>query len=252
VELTVLGTSPVRPNPGSACAGYLVQTDSVRVLIDCGPGALARYLQVGSLSELDAVLISHPHADHFFDLVGMRYGSLYGPGKLPDPPPIYADAATRTVLQAVGEALDPGRGFWDGIPVRDLHAPDSLAIGDLTVTFAPIRHYVDGWAMRLSSNGATLVYTADTGPSEPVTALAAGADLLLAECTLPSRAAYMDEWGHLAPDEVGLMARAAGVGRLLLTHTWAENDAERLVADAQEAFGGPVSMAVELETYEIR
>jgi ribonuclease BN (tRNA processing enzyme) len=155
------------------------------------------------------------------------------------------------VLDSVGEALDPGGEFWSGIPIAELPAHTTLAIGELRISFAPIRHYVPGWAMRFEQNGHTLVYTADTGPSDEVSALADGAHVLLSECTLPSRPSYLQEWGHLAPAEAGEMARAARVGRLLLTHRWAENEPDQLVRDARTAFGGSVALAKEMESYAV-
>jgi ribonuclease BN (tRNA processing enzyme) len=105
--------------------------------------------------------------------------------------------------------------------------------------------------MRFEADGRSLVYTADTGPSNSVARLAVGADLLLSECTLSSRDGYPEEWGHLAPDEAGALASESGAHRLLLTHYWAENDLNALVRSAEQAYSGPVALAQEMETYDL-
>ena len=73
MQLTVLGRSPARPNPGEACAGYLVEGGGSRILLDVGPGIVAQLLRRNTPDELDAVVISHMHTDHCLDLVTLRY-----------------------------------------------------------------------------------------------------------------------------------------------------------------------------------
>ena len=73
MRLTVLGRSPASPNPGEACAGYLVEGGGARLLVDIGPGVVAQLVRRHHPDELDAVVISHMHADHMLDLVTLRY-----------------------------------------------------------------------------------------------------------------------------------------------------------------------------------
>src|SRR5207249_5792746 len=73
MRLTVLGRSPARPNPGEACAGYIVEGGRSRVMLDAGPGTVAQLLRRNTPDELDAVVISHMHTDHCLDLVTLLY-----------------------------------------------------------------------------------------------------------------------------------------------------------------------------------
>ena len=73
MRLTVLGRSPARPNPGEACAGYVVEGGDSRILMDVGPGVVAQLLRRNTPDELDAVVISHMHTDHCLDLITLRY-----------------------------------------------------------------------------------------------------------------------------------------------------------------------------------
>ncbi|MEO8639836.1 MAG: MBL fold metallo-hydrolase, partial [Chloroflexota bacterium] len=71
--MTILGRSPARPNPGEACAGYVVEGGGSRILMDVGPGVVAQLLRRNTPDELDAVVISHMHTDHCLDLITLRY-----------------------------------------------------------------------------------------------------------------------------------------------------------------------------------
>jgi ribonuclease BN (tRNA processing enzyme) len=248
LKVTVLGASPVRANPGGACSGYLVEYRDRRVLLDCGPGSLARALTFGPAESIEAVIISHAHPDHFLDLVGLRYGALYGPVRPASLPTLYVGPGMRRVLDDVGVIFAPDGGFWEPFAIHEYDPLDGLQVAGLAVRFAETRHYVPCWAMRVESDRHTLVYTADTGPSEAVARLAQGADLLLCECTLPARKGYEHEWGHLAPEEAGAMAERAAAGRLLITHAWSEHAAE-LPEAVRTTYRGPVALARELETY---
>lgn len=248
MKLTVLGASPVRPNPGGACAGYLVERGGKRLLVDCGPGVLSRLQTLTTLDGIDAVVISHAHHDHFLDLIGLRYGVNFSPTAIATVPEIYVAPGMLQVLDAIGDALDPGGDFWAGLAIREYDPALGLELHGFALRFAPTRHYVDCWAIRIEADGQAIAYSADTGPCDDVVRLAAGADLLLVECTLPSRDGHEEEWGHLAPDEAAAIARVADVGRVLLTHTWSEWQ-DGLVEATRAGFGGPVALASELETY---
>ena len=77
VRLTVIGSSPAWPNPGSAHSGYMLQADGSRVLLDCGPGVLGRLREHSEWPDVDAIAITHWHLDHWGDLVPWVWGSFY-------------------------------------------------------------------------------------------------------------------------------------------------------------------------------
>src|ERR1051325_6825217 len=81
VKLTVVGCSPAWPNPGGAQPGYLVEDGGGRVLLDCGPGVLARLREDGGWPRVDAIVITHFHLDHWGDVVPWTFGAMYGPGR---------------------------------------------------------------------------------------------------------------------------------------------------------------------------
>lgn len=253
MRLTVLGASAVRPNPGGACAGYLLELGAQRFLIDCGSGVLSRLLAYTTLNELTGVFISHMHPDHCSDLVFIRQELVHGVGpKRRDRLPVYIGPGGEEVLARLGQVFDDGLEFWSqsfDLVTYDPALP--LVLGDMEVRFAPTVHYLPCWAMRFEHSGSVLVYGADSGPCDALTEVAGGADLLILEATLAQRTGHEDAWGHLAPAESGAIAAAAGAKRLALTHVFAELDPEHLRAVAAAACAVPVELAREGDVFVV-
>ena len=90
LTVTVLGSSGSYPGPGRACSGYLVQGGGKNVWLDAGSGTMANLQKHIDLAEIDAVVISHEHPDHWSDINGLQVACSYGKG--PDTVPIYAPA----------------------------------------------------------------------------------------------------------------------------------------------------------------
>ena len=255
MKLTVLGKSPSWQDAGGACSGYLVEDGDTAVVIDCGNGVFSKLRQFRDYVDVDAVVLSHLHADHFLDLVPFSYALTYAPRQQPVPVdrwPGTDDPArprcTRRPARATRSAGWRGRGgpndlIENAFDLREYEEEDELEIGSLRVTFQGVPHFIDTYAMRLSTTngGGKLVYGADCSPTEALKTFAADADLMLVEATLP-RPERTGERGHLTPREAGEHARAAHVGRLVLTHISDELDAEWARAEAEAAFDGPVEV----------
>jgi ribonuclease BN (tRNA processing enzyme) len=254
MRLTVLGRSPARPNPGEACAGYLLEAGGTRLLLDIGPGIVAQLLRRHHPDDLRAVLVSHMHADHMLDLVTLRY--VYPWRRLsPDErlevivPPGSADQLLE-LARGVGSA----RHFEDAFRLREHDGSSPLHLDGLTVTPIETEHYIPCWGFRAEAGSRRLAYTADTAPCGGLTDLAERADLLLAEATLRSLeedAQPPERRGHLLPSEAGAAAREGGAGRLVLTHLPTRDGADDSRIAAAEAFGGPVEIAEPMRDYEV-
>ena len=254
MRVTVLGASPVRPNPGRACSGYLLEAEGRRYLVDCGAGVLARLLCHADLAAIDAVVISHAHPDHCLDLVNVRQALAHAPGpRRPDPLPVYVGAAAHATIVRLGAAFaDPSTAFWEPwIDFRVFDGTTTLTLDGVQAHVAPVRHYVPCWAIRFEHQDRVWVYTADSGPSDALTLLAAGAHLVIGESTLPDRRGHEGAWGHMSAAEAAELAVAAGAERLVLTHYYAEL-APALLASAQQHAGGrPVDLAREGEVHVV-
>ena len=85
MRITVLGKSPAWQDVDGACSGYLVEEQGCRLLIDCGNGVFAKLRRFADYVDVDAVVITHLHADHFLDLVPFAYALTYAPRQQPVP-----------------------------------------------------------------------------------------------------------------------------------------------------------------------
>src|ERR671930_914452 len=108
MRLTVLGKSPSWQDVDGACSGYLIEDGGATLLLDCGNGVFAKLREHLDYTELDAVLISHLHADHFLDLVPYAYALTYAPRQQPVPVPPWpgTDSPARPVLFAPSGARE--------------------------------------------------------------------------------------------------------------------------------------------------
>ena len=254
MQLTVLGRSPASPNPGEACAGYLVAGSGARVVVDIGPGVVAQLVTRHHPDELDAVVVSHMHADHMLDLVTLRY--VYPWRSRP------ADQRLRVVLPpgSADQMLDLAKGvgnarhFEDCFRLSEHDGQSALTFGALSMQPIETQHFVRCWGFRVEANGRRLAYTADTGPCDALADLADSADLLLSEATLRSLdedAVAPEPRGHLLPAEAGTAARDGGSRRLMLTHLPVDGEGAWAREAAAEAFGSTVEVAEPQRTYEI-
>jgi ribonuclease BN (tRNA processing enzyme) len=135
-----------------------------------------------------------------------------------------------------------------------------IEVGNLRLEPEETQHYVRTWGFRISARGTDedskriLTYSADSGPCDALPRLADGANLFLCEAALRSLREDDPEpqsRGHLLPSEAGETARAAGVGKLLLTHIPIADGGEWALADARSAFDGSVEVAEPLRSYEV-
>lgn len=257
MRFTILGRSPATPNPGEACAGYLVTGGRTRVMVDIGPGTVAQLLRLHNPGELDAILISHMHTDHFLDLVTLRYSYPWRDEANPKLTVILPPGATGQM-----EHVARGAGFPDyfarSFAFVEHDGSAAVEVGDLRFESEPMRHFVPTWGFRVTArhqNGQVIAYSADSAPTPPLDRLAHRADLFICEAanrTLADDAPPPEDRGHLLPTEAGEIAQRAGVGRMVLTHLPVDSNAGMwAVGEAATTFEGPVEVADTLKTWEV-
>ena len=264
MRVTVLGKSPSWQDAGGACSGYLLEEGGVSVLIDCGNGVFSKLRQFVDYTEVDAVMLSHLHADHFLDLVPYSYALTHAPRQQPVPVPPWpgTDTPARPRLIAPPGAIDCFRrvvGAWGNedliekaFAIEEYEEASRPRVGPLQVRFQSVPHFTQTFAIRISSASGcgSLAYSADSSPSEDLVRFVAGSDLLIIEATLPWPEPTGTR-GHLTPAEAGRHARDAAARRVVLTHMSDELDATRAREQASEAFGSPVEIAHEGAIYEV-
>jgi ribonuclease BN (tRNA processing enzyme) len=245
IRMRVIGSSPSVQRPGRACSCYLLRTRDSSVLFDIGSGALGNLHAAIDYPQLDAIVISHMHADHFLDLIPLRYGLKYGPLLRDGLMPVFLPPGGEAMLRQLTSAF-PSEGPDDFLDeVFSIHEYDParpLEINDLHLTFRQTRHYIDTYSIRAEHGSASVVYSGDTAPCDSVVEHAANCSLFLCEATLGL--GHEDGMrGHSSAEEAGEMAQRAGVHRLVLTHYGTTYAPDELEEAAQSAFAGRCSMA---------
>lgn len=253
LQLTPLGTSPAWYNAGEPTTGFLLEAGGHRLLVDCGAGVISRYLQrYGSRAPLDAIVISHAHADHVVDLVPLKYGIQYG-DLTAWQPELWLPPGAHDRLRRMVSAWDgPADFFEQAFAVREYGPGGAFATGPFRIDSHEVPHYIEAFALRVESGEAAFGYTSDLGPSHTVAGFMQGVDVLLSEATLPEHHNEVPEMrGHLTGAEAGAIAQEAGAHSLLLTHIPDEVGEDTVIRAARSVYDGPVAAARSLERYTV-
>jgi ribonuclease BN (tRNA processing enzyme) len=246
MRLTVLGCAGSHPGPGRACSSYLLEADGYRLLLDCGNGSMANLLQVCTARDVDAIIVSHRHLDHWADLVGLYLSLAFDPAGRASVPlygPVGLDAY-------IAQVLPDSTGLFPQLcPFTAVAAGDHLELDPFQVELFAAVHPTETVASRVTAGGVVLAYTADSAWTPDLTAAASGADLLVADCTWPQSGEQVSGM-HMTAADAGRLATAAGVRRLLVTHVWPGYDPVEVAAEAAEHFAGEVYAAADLQVFE--
>ncbi|WP_351232910.1 MBL fold metallo-hydrolase [Streptomyces sp. NPDC002133] len=250
MKLTVVGCSGSFPSAESACSSYLVEADGFRLLLDMGNGALGELQRHIGLYDLDAIFLSHLHADHCIDMCGYFVARYYRhDGGRCEPLPVYAPEGAEQRLTTAYADTPSDKSMSE---VFDFHTlkPGAFEIGPFSIRTEKVAHPVDTFGIRIEHGGKSLTYSGDTGVCDALVDLADGTDLFLCEAAFTDGKEDIPDL-HLNGREAGAHAASAGVRRLLLTHIPPWTDAERNLADARAVYDGPVELAVAGAVYEI-
>ncbi|MGH3197119.1 MAG: MBL fold metallo-hydrolase [Streptosporangiaceae bacterium] len=239
MRLTVIGCAGSFPGPDSPASCYLLEAEGFRLVIDLGNGALGALQRHAELFGVDAICLSHLHADHCVDLGSYWVARQYTADGPMSPIPVHGPRGTAERVA--------GFGGEDMVAVRarfgfhDLD-PGPFEVGPFRITADHMNHPVETFGFRVEHDGWRLAYSADTGESDALVRLAEGADLLLCEASFldgPVNPANL----HLTARQAAGHAARAGVGQLVLTHLVPWNDRERTLAEAAGTYQGQLSLA---------
>jgi len=253
MRLVVIGCSGSFAGPESAASCYVVEADHTdgrtwRILLDLGSGALGALHRFIDPLTVDAVLVSHLHPDHFFDISGYYVMRKYHPTGPQTRIPIWGPRGIGSrVARAYGLPRDPGMS--EEFDFKRLRRRP-LTIGPFGIEARRMDHPVEAYAFRVECGGGALVYTGDTARNDALVDLASGADLLVAE------AAFRDgddnpPHVHMTGSEAAATALEAGVRTLVLTHVPPWPDKEAALREAEPVFDGPAHLAREGATFPV-
>jgi ribonuclease BN (tRNA processing enzyme) len=240
MRLTVVGCAGSFPGADSPASCYLLEADGFRLVVDLGNGALGALQKYIGLFDVDAIALSHLHADHCVDLYSYAIARTYAPGGARDPIPVYGPAGTQMRIAAIHGPGDDG-ALMERFSFETL-TPGKLDIGPFEVVAAHMHHPVETFGFRFTHGGRSVVYSGDTGPTDALASLAKGANVLLCE------ASYIDGPDlppdvHLSGRQAARYAATAGVGQLVLTHLQAWNEPRQTFHEAATTFGGGLTLA---------
>jgi ribonuclease BN (tRNA processing enzyme) len=246
VKITVLGKSPAWQDAGGACSGYLVEEGDCRVLIDCGNGVFGKLRDYCDYEDVDAVVITHLHSDHCFDVIPYAYALSYSPlaqSAVRPRPNLYAPPGGRDAFRTITGTWQLPELVEQAFCMFEYDPAATIEVGPLRISFHEVPHYIRTFAVQVVAGERSFTFGADCCPNEAIVKFAAGTDLLMLEATLEHP--ENGHRGHLTAQEAGDHARRANARRLVLTHFSAGPHAEVARTDAERAFGSRVELAAE-------
>jgi ribonuclease BN (tRNA processing enzyme) len=244
-SVTVLGCSGTHAGPGVACSSYLITAKGYRLLLDCGNGSLANLQRHIDVADVDAIVISHIHPDHFVDIYGFYYALRFHPDG-PLSVPVYAPAGAGDFA---AQLLQSGETFHEVCRFQAAAAGDRLELGPLHVELFAASHPVETLASRVDTGDEVVAYSADSGPTDALVHCAREADLFMCDASWLERDGPFPEGVHMTGAEAGRTAAAAAARRLLVTHVYPGFDPREVAAEAAEAYTGQVLIAKDHQEY---
>ncbi len=236
MKLTIIGHWGGFPKANEASSGYLLEHDQFQLLIDCGSGVLSFLQDHIPCNEINAVVISHYHADHIADIGVLQHALLIDSFLGNDRPPLemYGHNEDKSAFSKLTY-----KQITKGIP----YEPNkTLSVGPFEIEFLKTIHPVPCYAMKIKAGGRTLVYTGDSSFQNEFIPFADQADVLLCESNFYSD---MDgsKAGHMTSKEAGYIAKKSKVKKLILTHLPHFGDLNELRLQAETEFNGHVLLA---------
>ncbi len=218
-----------------------------------GTGSLASLRRVTEYDRIDAVVISHMHADHFIDVIPLRYALKYGRKQRASRVHLYLPPNGEAMLRAMIAPFsgEPGAFLDDVFTIVEYDPNGTIAFGDATISFAPTVHYIPTYALRFQTSAASVTYSADTARDAIIGDFARGTDILICEATLLPGESEGPYRGHVSVRDAAEMAQEAGAKRLVLTHYPSEAEHAEMLRIAGEAFTGTVAVADDGAVFEV-
>jgi ribonuclease BN (tRNA processing enzyme) len=218
-ELVFVGTSDAFGAGGRRQSAVFARGERGGMLFDCGATTNTGLSELGiSRDEIDVILVSHFHGDHFGGIPAFLYASLYTdarrhPIEIVGPPEV--EARVHALAHALGHHLE-GQEWTFPIRYREIHPDESLFAGPAEIQAFATEHQPDSnpQGYRVALGQAQIAYSGDTGWFDDLPRQIAGSHLFICECTLHD--ALLDF--HLSLEELREHRDDLDCGRLILTH----------------------------------
>ena len=241
MQLTVLGSGTSVPHARRSSSAHWLEATGGTVMLDISATAVNRAAREGfDWAGLDAVWVSHFHLDHVGGLAPFLFGTKHAPQTRERRKPlrVYGPRGLEKLLRAFDEA-GAYKLFEQPFPfeVREVSPRAEFEVfGGLRAEVFSTPHTGESLAVKLAdADGATLVYTSDTGPTDALADFARGAHLLLMECSF-FRTKPIET--HLVLEDAMRLARLAAPRRVMLAHLYPEWDGVDIAAEAAKLWDG--------------
>lgn len=244
--------------PRGAASSYLLQADALdpktgrkrttSVIMDIGPGSFGELWQYVEPRQIDAMIITHGHADHMADVISYHVFLKWHPDGPNGGVPVYGPKDIKRRVSEIDGYDEEGstQDSFDFIPVKD---EEEFTVGPMTFTAFRGEHPVESYGFRVvgpsdraNPGTASFAYTGDTDLTEHMVEMARDVDVLLAETGFTEEVAIRGV--HMTGVRAGELATEAHVGELVLTHIQPWTDPEVVFGEARSTFSGPLDLAV--------
>lgn len=241
LRLTVIGSSGTYSSADSSCSSYLLRTATTTVLLDAGPGSSIELQRHVDLADIDAIIVSHEHPDHWTELPSLYHAYRFGLGR--PHVPLFGTAGTRVLFDGAVSEATAYTFDWTTIDESS-----EVHVGDISFTFSLTDHPVETLAIRAEAAGRSIAYSADTGPDWEPSRFDSEIDVMIYEASLR---VDMEDRGipHISGRQAGEKAAAAGVNHLVLTHIPPGEEPDERVSAAADGFDGPIDVATPGRTF---
>lgn len=269
LKVLLLGTGCPLPNLARSSPSQAVFCGQEPFLVDCGEGATTQLVRAGlDPAMVKHLLITHHDADHIAGyghfaltswILGRRALKVVGPRGTKRITDLLFKEVYEKDIEYRSSLGRPVKGILD-IDVLEVEGGAKLELSTCQVSVAEVPHHpgMQCLAFRFDADGQSLVISGDTAYSEKLVELARGADILVSEASMVEpeggklhQAHTAEFWEklhaqHVTPREAGLMARKAGVRKLVLSHLLPRADPGTIAREAASEFGGEVVVGEDL------
>ncbi len=243
MKLTCFGKYGPYPKGGKSTSCYMLEHEGKNIIIELGCGALSKVLEKLRIADIDAVFLSHLHADHMGDMLTLRYALKASKvsGEIEEPIPVYLPAKP-----------EPESQMLSSNPMMDTRFIDddmNTQLFGLNISFAFMPHPYPSYAMKFEAEGKTFVYSGDTKENDRLAPFAKDADLFLMEAALLEKDVHSSS-AHLSAVEAGKIGKQSGAKKMLVTHLFPNYDPEDVLEEVRRSYKG-AQLIEENKTYEV-
>ncbi len=235
ITVDILGYWGGFPQPSGATAGIYVFNKNTRILIDCGSGVVSKFLEHYDVLELDAIILSHHHADHAADLKILQYKMNHAirTGKRQHKLRIYAPATPELSFRYIQD------DFTSEIEMYDKRT--KLTIGNIDISFFENIHTIECYSITLQINETKITYCTDTEYQEELIDFVANSKLFICGTTKTEGSTHSSGKGHMSDLEAAKLASAGNVEKLVLFHLPSDANLDQMVTNAKTIYDGFVT-----------